>query len=180
MEDVPAFRPAALDAILADTQACKPLDEPARIAERSTVFGYMFGRQGVTEVITSMRCRVPTRGAPAGKGEAHMVVRVRLRILGTGGDGGRTEEDTAKLRAELRELDVEDVQLAPGAGPLQGSRAASAAEIGGLLITAVETPVVLGQMVSIVRDWLFRNRGRCGRHRRGRPGGSRRTLRLRL
>lgn len=88
-----------------------------------------------------------------------MVVQVRVRVLDTGGDAARTEEDTAKLRAELRELDVEDVRLAPGAGPPLGTRAASAVEIGGLLITAVETPVVLGQIVSLVHDWLFRNRG---------------------
>jgi hypothetical protein len=36
-----------------------------------------------------------------------MVVQVRLRVSDTGGDAGRTEEDTAKLRAELSELDVE-------------------------------------------------------------------------
>jgi hypothetical protein len=88
-----------------------------------------------------------------------MVVQVRVRVSDTGGDAGRTEEDTARLHAELSELDVEDVRLAPGAGPPQGARAANAVEIGGLLITAVETPVVLGQIVSLVHDWLFRNRG---------------------
>jgi hypothetical protein len=88
-----------------------------------------------------------------------MVVQVRLRVSDTGGDAGRTEEDTASLHAELSELNVENVRLAPGAGPPEGTRAASAVEIGGLLITAVETPVVLAQIVSVVHDWLFRNRG---------------------
>jgi hypothetical protein len=88
-----------------------------------------------------------------------MVVQVRLRVSDTGGDAGRTEEDTASLRAELSELNVENVRLAPGADPPEGTRAASAVEIGGLLITAVETPVVLAQIVSVVHDWLFRNRG---------------------
>jgi hypothetical protein len=88
-----------------------------------------------------------------------MIVQVCLRISDMGGDAERTEEDTARLRAELSELNVEDVRLAPGTDPPQGTRAASAVEIGELLITALETPVVLGQIVSVVRDWLFRNRG---------------------
>jgi hypothetical protein len=88
-----------------------------------------------------------------------MVVEVRLRVSDTDGDDSRTEEDTARLRSELSELDVEDVRLSPGAGPPEGTRAAGVIEMGGLLITAVETPVVLVQIVSIVRDWLFRNRG---------------------
>jgi hypothetical protein len=88
-----------------------------------------------------------------------MVVQVSLLVSDTGSDAGRTEEDTARLRAELGELDVENIRLAPGTGPPENARAVSAVEIGGLLITAVETPVVLAQIVSIVRDWLFRNRG---------------------
>lgn len=88
-----------------------------------------------------------------------MVVEVHLRVSERGGDDGRTEEDSAQLRAELSELDVGDVRRSPGAGPPEGARAAGVVEIGGLLITAVETPVVLVQIVSIVHDWLFRNRG---------------------
>ena len=88
-----------------------------------------------------------------------MTVQVRLRVSDADGDADRIEEDTARLRAELSELDVENVRLAPGAGPPAGTRAASIVEIGGLLITAVETPVVLAQIVSTVHDWLFRNRG---------------------
>jgi hypothetical protein len=88
-----------------------------------------------------------------------MVVQVRVQLLGTESDAGRIERDTAALRAELLGLDVEDVRPAPGAVPPQGARAVGVTEISGLLVTVVETPVVLRHVVSAVHDWLFRSRG---------------------
>jgi hypothetical protein len=66
---------------------------------------------------------------------------------------------TAELRAELLELDVEDV-TAVSAGPAPaGTRALDVAEIGSLLVTLADVPETLRRLAVAVRGWLRRDTG---------------------
>lgn len=87
-----------------------------------------------------------------------MQVRVRLAA---DDDPGRLEGATAGLRAELLELDVQDVALVAGVQPPPGSRAGEVADIGALLVTAAQDAAVLGQIVAAVRGWLARRSTAC-------------------
>jgi hypothetical protein len=88
-----------------------------------------------------------------------MTVRIHLGISASDGDPDLLERATAALRAELLELDVEDVVPVTAGQAPPGSRALDVAEIGSLLVTAAQVPVVLLQLVDAVRDWVGRDRG---------------------
>jgi hypothetical protein len=83
-----------------------------------------------------------------------MRTRVRLQLSSVDDDAERIERATARLRAELLELDVEDVLLVPGGPPPPGSRGVDLAEVGNLLITLAGVPEALRQLVATVRAWL--------------------------
>ncbi|MFC4505316.1 MULTISPECIES: hypothetical protein [Streptomyces] len=92
-----------------------------------------------------------------------------LRILLT--EEGAEAEDIAELtgflRAELLQLDVDDVTSVPAREELPpGARAVDVASIGALLVSLSGSATALTQVVNAIRDW----RGRCR--------GSRPTLRL--
>lgn len=85
-------------------------------------------------------------------------MQVHVLVSAADGDPERLERTTAALRAELLELDVENVVLMTrGQSPI-GSRAGEVAEIGGLLVTATQEAKVLSQVVTVVRGWLARRR----------------------
>jgi hypothetical protein len=85
--------------------------------------------------------------------------QVQIRISDEGGDLGLLEEATAGLRAELLELDVIDVMpIGAGQAP-PGTRGAGAAVVGDLLVTINQVPILLGNLVAVVRHWLSRDRG---------------------
>ncbi len=87
-----------------------------------------------------------------------IVMQVHVLVSAADGDPERLERTTAALRAELLELDVENVVLMTrGQSPI-GSRAGEVAEIGGLLVTATQEAKVLSQVVTVVRGWLARRR----------------------
>lgn len=93
---------------------------------------------------------------------------LRLEISEEGADAERLATLTGYLRAELLQLDVEDV-TAPRAGEVPpGARAVDPATIGALLVALGKSAEGLQAVVSVIRDWLRRGEG------------TRRTVRLEL
>lgn len=93
---------------------------------------------------------------------------LRLQLAEEGADAERLAALTRYLRAEILQLDVEDVTSLQAGEPPPGSRVVGVAAVGALLIAFGQSAEGLGSVVSAVRDWL----------RRG--DGTRRTVRLEL
>ena len=93
---------------------------------------------------------------------------LRLQLSEDGADADRLAALTGYLRAELLQLDVEDVTALPAGAPPPGARAFSADTVGALLIALGQSAEGLRSVVSTIRDWL----------RRG--DGTQRTVRLEL
>jgi hypothetical protein len=93
---------------------------------------------------------------------------LHLQLSEDGADAERLAVLTGYLRAELLQLDVEDVTALQVGEPPPGSRAFGMATVGALLIALGQSAEGLRSVVSAIRDWL----------RRG--DGTRRTVRLEL
>lgn len=93
---------------------------------------------------------------------------LRLHLSEEGADAERLAMLTGYLRAELLQLDVEDVTALRAGEPPPGSRVFGVVTVGALLIALGQSVQGLRPVVSAVRDWL----------RRG--GETRRTVRLEL
>ncbi len=93
---------------------------------------------------------------------------LRLQLFEEDADAKRLAELTGYLRAELLQLDVEDVTALPVGEPPPGARAFGAAEVGALLIALGQSADGLRLVVSAVQGWLRRGEG------------PRRTVRLEL
>jgi hypothetical protein len=93
---------------------------------------------------------------------------LHLQLSEDGADAERLAVLTGYLRAELLQLDVEDVTALQVGEPPPGSRAFGVATVGALLIALGQSAEGLRSVVSAIRDWL----------RRG--DGTRRTVRLEL
>ncbi|MCX5262620.1 hypothetical protein [Streptomyces sp. NBC_00199] len=93
-----------------------------------------------------------------------------LRILLTeeGADAEDVAELTGFLRAELLQLDVDDVTSVPGGEAPPGTRAVDVTAIGALLVSLGTSAGALTQVMNAVREW------------RGRVRGARPSLRLAL
>lgn len=110
---------------------------------------------------------MPSVSIADGKGLA-MDLELRLRISEDGADAERLAALTGYLRAELLQLDVEDV-TAPQAGEAPpGARVVGVAAVGALLVALGQSADGLRAVVSAIRDWLRRGEG------------TRRTVRLEL
>ena len=94
--------------------------------------------------------------------------QLRLQLSEEGADAERLTVLTGYLRAELLQLDVEDVSAPPAAEPPPGARVSGVATVGALLIALGQSAEGLRSVVSVIRDWL----------RRG--GGTGRAVRLEL
>jgi hypothetical protein len=94
--------------------------------------------------------------------------QLRLQISEVGADAERLAVLAVYLRAELLELDVEDVTTPRVGEPLPGARAADVGVVGALLVALGQSAEGLQSVVSVIRHWLDRG------------GGSRRTVRLEL
>jgi len=93
---------------------------------------------------------------------------LRLQISEEDADAERLATLTGYLRAELLQLDVEDV-VAPRAGDVPlGARAVDVAAVGALLVALGQSAEGLRSVVSVIKGWL------------GRGEGTRRTVRLEL
>jgi hypothetical protein len=94
--------------------------------------------------------------------------QLRLQISEEGADAERLAALAGYLRAELLQLDVENV-TAPHVGDAPpGARGVGVDAVGALLVALGQSAEGLRAVVSVVGDWL----------RRG--GGARRTVRLEL
>ncbi len=91
-----------------------------------------------------------------------------LRISEDDADAARLAELTRYLRAELLQLDVDDITALPGAAPPAGSRGVGSVEVSGLLVMLGQSVDALRSVVAAVTAWA------------GRGGGTRRTIRLEL
>jgi hypothetical protein len=90
-----------------------------------------------------------------------VAIQIQIRISAEDGDLDRLEQAAAGLRAELLQLDVDDV-IPLGVGkPPPGTRGAvtDISLISGVLVTVNQAPVLLGHLVGVVRHWLGRERG---------------------
>ena len=93
---------------------------------------------------------------------------LRLQISEEDADAERLAVLAGYLRAELLELDVEDV-TAPQVGELPpGARGAGMDVVGALLVALGQSAEGLQSVISVIRRWLDRS------------GGNRRTVRLEL
>ena len=93
---------------------------------------------------------------------------LRLYISEEGADVERLDTLSGYLRADLVELDVEEVVALPAGAPPPGARSGVVAVIGGLLVSLGEAADGLASVVSAVRAWLQRGEA------------SQRTVRLEL
>ena len=93
---------------------------------------------------------------------------LRLQMSEDGADAQRLAVLTGYLRAELLQLDVEDVTALPAGEPPPGARVFGVATVGALLVALGQSAEGLRSVVSVIGDWL----------RRG--DGTRRTVRLEL
>jgi hypothetical protein len=82
---------------------------------------------------------------------------VQLRVdigLEADADAVELEEAALQLRQELLGLDVEEVERPPGPHPPSGTRAAEAAVLGTLVVTAAQE--VIAWVVRTLAGWVAR------------------------
>jgi hypothetical protein len=84
---------------------------------------------------------------------------LRLQLSEEGADAERLAMLTGYLRAELLQLDVEDVTALRAGEPPPGSRVFGVATAGALLIALGQSAQGLQSVVSAIRDWLRRGDG---------------------
>jgi hypothetical protein len=85
---------------------------------------------------------------------------LRLQLSEEGADAEQLAVLTGYLRAELLQLDVEDVSALPAGEPPPGARVFGAATVGALLIALGQSAQGLRSVVSVIRDWLRRGEGK--------------------
>jgi len=97
-----------------------------------------------------------------------MVGELHLQICEEGADAERLAVLAGYLRAELLQLNVEDVSTPQAGEAPPGARVVGAAAIGALLVTLGQSAEGLRSVVSVIGEWLRRGQG------------TRRTVRLEL
>ena len=80
-----------------------------------------------------------------------------IELTETGSDPERIDELTTRLRGELLDLDVEDVERVSAGPAPDGSRAIELAAIGALLVTVEQSGELVAKVVSTIREWLKRD-----------------------
>jgi hypothetical protein len=100
----------------------------------------------------------------------HMDRELRLQLSEEGADANRLAVLTGYLRADLLQLDVEDVSALPAGEPPPGARGVGSATVGALLVAVGQSAEALRSVVSAIRDWLRRGEG-TGRTVRLQIGG---------
>jgi hypothetical protein len=91
-----------------------------------------------------------------------------VRLSEEGADAERLDTLAGFLRADIRQLDVEDVTSVPAGESPPGARAFEVAAVGQLLVTLGQSAHGLRTVISALRSWL-----------RG-GSGTRRTVRMEL
>ena len=124
------------------------------------------GRWGAAMPVAKAGLRVHSVGSASGGGAVSG--ELRLQMSEDGADAQRLAVLTGYLRAELLQLDVEDVTALPAGEPPPGARVFGVATVGALVVALGQSAEGLRSVVSVIGDWL----------RRG--DGTRRTVRLEL
>ena len=84
-----------------------------------------------------------------------------LRVgLADDADAAALDEATARLRRDLLELDVDNVERATGAAAPPGTKAVETILIGTLLVTLAKNAGTIGEVVKAVQSWLGDRPGR--------------------
>jgi hypothetical protein len=84
-----------------------------------------------------------------------------LRVgLADDADAAALDEATARLRRDLLELDVDNVERATGAEAPPGTKAVETILIGTLLVTLAKNAGTIGEVVKAVQGWLGDRPGR--------------------
>ena len=92
--------------------------------------------------------------------QATMSVRVGLL---DDADAAELEDVTARLRRELLELDVDNVERATAGDAPPGTKAVETILIGTLLVTLAKNAGAIGDVVRAVQSWLGDRPGRTVR-----------------
>jgi len=85
--------------------------------------------------------------------------RLRLQVSEEGADSQHLAMLIGYLRAELLQLDVEDLSTPHEGEPPAGARVAGAAAVGSLLITLGHSAEGLRSVVAVITSWLRRAEG---------------------
>ncbi len=80
-----------------------------------------------------------------------------LELSEAGADPARLEELTTRLRSELLDLDVNDVERVSAGNAPEGSKAIELAAVGALIVTMEQSGLLLAKVVSTIREWLKRD-----------------------
>jgi hypothetical protein len=89
-------------------------------------------------------------------GRGGVVPDLRVQISEEGADAERLAALSGYLRAELLELDVENVASIAVGEPPPGARAAGVAVVGGLLVTIGQAADSLQSVIVVIGEWLRR------------------------
>jgi hypothetical protein len=79
-----------------------------------------------------------------------------LHVAEVGADAERLDELARNLRAELLQLDVDDVRTPSVGEPPEGARVLDVVAVGALLVTLGRTAAGLTTVVTSIRKWLAR------------------------
>ena len=80
-----------------------------------------------------------------------------LELSEAGADPARLEELTTRLRSELLDLDVNDVERVSAGNAPEGSKAIELAAVGALIVTMEQSRPLVAKVVSTIREWLKRD-----------------------
>ena len=86
-----------------------------------------------------------------------MADALALELSEAGADPARLEELTTRLRSELLDLDVNDVERVSAGNAPEGSKAIELAAVGALIVTMEQSGPLLAKVVSNIREWLKRD-----------------------
>jgi hypothetical protein len=87
--------------------------------------------------------------------------RLEIRLsIGEDPDANELASAASKLRRELLELPVADVQLSSSGPPPPGSRAADAVEVGALVVALARSPGLASSIGQALSAWISSRHGR--------------------
>jgi len=85
---------------------------------------------------------------------------LRLKVgARPGDDTGELDRLTRGLRAELLELDLDGVELAPAGSLPAGAKSGPGVTVGSLLVTLSDSAVLVA-LVGLLKSWISRGSGR--------------------
>jgi hypothetical protein len=88
------------------------------------------------------------------------ITTLRLEVgPGPGGDAEELDQLTRGLRAELLELDLDGIDLAPAGNLPTGAKSGAGVEVGSLLVRLSDSAVLVA-LVRLLKSWIGRGSGR--------------------